>query len=112
MDGNISSKMDITQPNLTSSPSYNQQPALKDKMHVVCFVVSCDEGTSPQNMGYLHRLKKIVISRGANFLRLKVHINHISTVKAYTHDCKPSVLLSKLCLNGLLAPDMDVRLTL
>lgn len=66
LDGNIGSGIDITRPNLPASKNFVHQPELANKMHVVCFVVPCDQGSDPELMDRLRTLKQYATDRGAN----------------------------------------------
>jgi len=64
LDGNICSGVDVTQPNLPSGADFKQQPSLANKMHVVFFVVPCEEATNPEFMARLRTLKCFCTDRG------------------------------------------------
>jgi len=64
LDGNICSGVDVTQPNLPSRADFIKQPGLANKMHVVFFVVPCEEATNPEYMDRLRTLKRFCTDRG------------------------------------------------
>lgn len=64
LDGNISSGVDVEQPNLPGRAGFVQHPPLADKMHVVFFVVPCEESINPEYMNRLKALKRFCTDRG------------------------------------------------
>lgn len=64
LDGNISSGVDVEQPNLPGRAGFVQHPPLADKMHVVFFVVPCEESSNPEYMNKLKSLKRFCTDRG------------------------------------------------
>ena len=64
LDGNVSSGSDVTQLSQSGRSDFRHFPALSDKMHVVLFVVPCEEGTNSEYMAKLRTMKAFCTSRG------------------------------------------------
>ena len=64
LDGNVSSGVDVEQPNLPGRAGFVQHPLLADEMHVVFFVVPCEESSNPEYMNRLKLLKRFCTDRG------------------------------------------------
>ena len=73
LDGNISSGVDVEQPNLPGRAGFVQHPQLADKMHVVFFVVPCEESSNPEYMNRLKSLKRFCTDRGKDLMISAIH---------------------------------------